>query len=190
MISYNLEDAREQLRDLKQNGLPDIFQINSNYARVFAFQGRDGCLIITDNNGNIMNLKDIKSLVSYLEHTIDNLDEDKIIKERIAQLEKEIENYSVPKSKGAVSKKKGFIYLIQGENGRYKIGCSANPKARLSQLKVSSCEDHTLIHTYKVNDMYLEEKKLHEMLKDSRVHSEWFELSEDEILCIKGMSNE
>jgi len=84
----------------------------------------------------------------------------------------------------------GYVYIIRGENFRYKIGCSKNPKQRLETLKLSSCENHILIHSYKTDNMYAEERRLHDMFNDYRCHSEWFDLPSQSIDYIMGLSDE
>jgi len=76
-------------------------------------------------------------------------------------------------------KNQGYVYLIKGEFGRYKIGASKNPIARLKQLRISSSQDHKLIATIREEDMYLTESDIHDIFEKYRVHSEWFELDED-----------
>ncbi len=71
----------------------------------------------------------------------------------------------------------GFVYLFKGENGKYKIGVSKDPKKRLTDLRRSSCENHTAIIAIEVEDPYKEERYLHKHFKNSRSHSEWFSLS-------------
>ena len=81
----------------------------------------------------------------------------------------------------------GYVYLLKGESDRYKIGCSKNPQKRVDILRLSSCENHTLIHSYKVENMYDEEKRLHEKFRERRCHSEWFTLSPLDVEYIMGI---
>ena len=74
-------------------------------------------------------------------------------------------------------RKTGEVYLILGENGRYKIGYSKNANDRVKTLRLSSCEDHTLIHTFRCNNPQIKEQELHELFSSKRNHSEWFSLS-------------
>ena len=83
----------------------------------------------------------------------------------------------------------GKIYLMKaiGYNGiipgcligRYKIGLSRNPEARLDQLLSSQpCCDIEIVHTVDVADMALVEGELHQTFKNSNVNliksQEWF----------------
>ena len=63
--------------------------------------------------------------------------------------------------------------------GRYKIGLSRNPEARLDQLlSAQPCCDIEIIHTVDVDDMAEVEGELHEIFKNSNVKlaksQEWF----------------
>lgn len=63
--------------------------------------------------------------------------------------------------------------------GRYKIGLSRNPEARLDQLLSSQpCCDIEIIHTVNVADMGEMESELHEIFRKSNVKlvksQEWF----------------
>lgn len=100
--------------------------------------------------------------------------------------------YSESKTQGDISTKvnSGFVYLLLGENGKYKIGKSKNPERRCKELSLSSCENHELIHKFKVKNPHLKEKELHLMFNEKRTHSEWFELSKADIEFIKGLSDE
>lgn len=77
----------------------------------------------------------------------------------------------------------GYHGLIPGcLIGRYKIGLSRNPEARLDQLHSNQppC-DLEIIHTIDVDDMALVEKDLHQVFKNSSVKlvksREYFDLN-------------
>ncbi|MBW4607409.1 MAG: GIY-YIG nuclease family protein [Hassallia sp. WJT32-NPBG1] len=66
--------------------------------------------------------------------------------------------------------------------GRYKIGLSRNPEARLDQLhSAQPCCDIEILHTVAVEDMEYLETKLHDIFKNSNVKlrrsREWFSLN-------------
>lgn len=84
----------------------------------------------------------------------------------------------------------GDVYLLQGENNRYKIGFSKDALSRIKSLKHSSCENHILIHKIRVKNPHLKEKELHLKYKDKRLHSEWFDLNVEDVEYIKGLKNE
>ena len=79
----------------------------------------------------------------------------------------------------------GYVYLVVGENGKYKIGVSKNPSKRISELKLNSCENHRFEFYQKVKSPYDVEAKLHDHFKQKRSHSEWFSLDKEDVLKIK-----
>jgi len=40
------------------------------------------------------------------------------------------------------------VYLIRGNDGKYKIGIAKNPKKRIKQLQTGNSDELTLIETY------------------------------------------
>lgn len=77
----------------------------------------------------------------------------------------------------------GYGGLIPGcLMGRYKIGLSRNPEARLDQLhSAQPCCDIEIIHTVDVDNMAEVERELHDIFKNSNVKliksREWFNLN-------------
>lgn len=69
------------------------------------------------------------------------------------------------------------LYLIRGNNGKYKIGIAKNPKKRLKQLQTGNPELLTIIETYQTNNASKIEKALHNRYSHLRKEGEWFELS-------------
>ncbi|MGI8500690.1 MAG: GIY-YIG nuclease family protein [Hassallia sp.] len=66
--------------------------------------------------------------------------------------------------------------------GRYKIGFSRNPEARLDQLlSAQPCCDIEIIHTVDVEDMAEVEGELHKIFKNSNIKliksQEWFDFN-------------
>lgn len=74
------------------------------------------------------------------------------------------------------------VYLLQSENGLYKIGVSKNPTKRVRQLQTGNGEKIRLVHTYSTNIPFLLEKTLKNLFDVDHVNGEWFKLSlEDEL---------
>jgi hypothetical protein len=84
----------------------------------------------------------------------------------------------------------GYVYLLLGENGKYKIGKSKNPENRCKQLCLSSCENHKLIYSFKCLSPHKQEQSLHEMFNEKKSHSEWFNLSKSDVEYIKELEDE
>jgi len=193
MRTIDKDHALEKIKELKSVGHKDIlcFHVEKRgvLPDIYAFDVHDGCVIVQDNFGNIMSKNEMKRLAEYLHYSSENLDEDSLIDDEIDELMAEIVKHDAPKKRTSVKKdKRGYIYIIKGENGRYKIGASKTPEKRCSSLSLASCEKHTLIHFFECEDMYKREKEIHEKYKDKRAHSEWFELSKDDISEIKGLT--
>lgn len=84
----------------------------------------------------------------------------------------------------------GFAYVIGDlQIGIYKIGCSRNPKNRLSQIgKLIGPLELELICTVSTDDKRRTERKLHARFSDKRKRGEWFLLNQDDIDWIKSMN--
>ena len=89
--------------------------------------------------------------------------------------------YKRPPEKG----KKGYVYVIDAQNGMYKIGLSKIPKIRLDMLSVSLPFDLKLALLIDCQDMDKVENDLHEFYKDKRQKGEWFQLTEKDLIDIR-----
>ena len=140
---------------------------------------------ISRNGGTIPDIEDIELLSQKIIDFLDKYNQTDIDNYN-KRLSHSIYNYysSSPKEK---KPHRGYVYLVKGENNRYKIGCSKNPKKRIESLRLSSCENHIFIHSYCVDDMYTEEQRLHHKFTDYRCHSEWFDLPSEAIDYIMGL---
>jgi hypothetical protein len=81
------------------------------------------------------------------------------------------------KSKPERVKRSGFVYLMQAENGEYKIGLSQNPPARALQLELNIGFRMTIIHAIPSDDMQIDERNLLNTYSDKCIHGEWFALT-------------
>lgn len=71
----------------------------------------------------------------------------------------------------------GFVYIAHAvETPRYKIGRTNNVDLRIESLNEQSCYPIKLIYYHQFDDCVAQEKRLHRLLKEYRVHGEWFEL--------------
>ena len=79
------------------------------------------------------------------------------------------------------------IYLIRGNNGKYKIGIAKNPQSRLKQLQTGSSTKIELISSYKSDKFYsIIENALHRTYNIYQTtDNEWFDLPINEILNFK-----
>lgn len=200
MQDYNytfqhIEDARDYIEKLQTAGRDNI-SLNKELTNLtnnrfgVAFCIEDGMLHLHSSSGFLMPIREIKKIVSFLEYTIENFDEKKSIENEIKDIKEWIEYKKKPIIKEEKKVKEGYVYLVIGENGRYKIGCSRDVEKRIQQLKTSSCENHELVYKFKCKNPYEKEQELHEKFNNKRVHSEWFELTKQDVQFIKGIKNE
>lgn len=78
----------------------------------------------------------------------------------------------------------GYVYLIAAiGTPRYKIGRSKNPAKRLEELNQQSCYPLRLLETCYFDDCEYHEKRIHKLLKQWRVHGEWFEIPSTYLKC-------
>jgi hypothetical protein len=75
-------------------------------------------------------------------------------------------------------------YVIEGDNGHYKIGKSYDPMARLLDLTVASQHELTLVHQIQTDHMRTLERLLHEKFKAQQVRGEWFKLSARDVFLL------
>lgn len=73
---------------------------------------------------------------------------------------------------------KSFIYVIEGEGGKHKIGISADPIRRLSELQTGSPVPLKLsfIATSATRDVIEVEAYTHNLLKNYNTSGEWFQV--------------
>ena len=78
------------------------------------------------------------------------------------------------------------VYLIRGNNGKYKIGISKNPKERIRALQTGNSEQLKIIETYESENAGTIEFALHAQYSHVKKTGEWFDLSiSDEVNFIK-----
>jgi len=72
------------------------------------------------------------------------------------------------------------VYLIRGNNGKYKIGIAKNPTQRIQQLQTGNSDKLQIIETYQSENASKIETALHNRYGHVRNHGEWFNLSIEE----------
>ncbi|MEW6208252.1 MAG: GIY-YIG nuclease family protein [Acidobacteriota bacterium] len=75
----------------------------------------------------------------------------------------------------------GYVYFVKSENGKVKIGKTANLEERVRTLKRQIPFALSLEHSFKTRDMKAVERMFHEKFAENRLEGEWFDLP-DEIL--------
>lgn len=90
--------------------------------------------------------------------------------------------------KGQTKDKSGYVYLMPGPEGSYKIGKSGNPKSRRETFGVKLPFDVEFVHLIQTSDMGALEKQLHrQFAAKRRGRSEFFMLSPEDVELIKSM---
>jgi len=90
-----------------------------------------------------------------------------------------IKNLKSSEFKGKTTK----VYVMIDKNtGYYKIGRSTNPNFREKTLQ---SEKPTIEMIFNKEAKHSDEKKLHDMFKESRIRGEWFDLNGSDLLKIK-----
>ena len=74
-------------------------------------------------------------------------------------------------------KSMGFVYLVKGHPGEYKIGRTNLIDRRLSELGATASIEQELIHEIKTDDPAGIESYWHRRFKEKRMKGEWFKLS-------------
>lgn len=74
---------------------------------------------------------------------------------------------------------KSQIYLIESNDGFYKIGVSKEPNKRLKTLQTGNLNKLIIKQTFESEFAYKIEKALHRSY--NRISGEWFELSKEEV---------
>lgn len=82
----------------------------------------------------------------------------------------------------------GYVYLLFGGDGRFKIGKSIDPAKRLAQFQIGSPDTvrfEVVIATGRMSEL---ESNLHAQFKDKRIRGEWFMLSDEDVNFIKSLA--
>jgi len=79
----------------------------------------------------------------------------------------------------------GFVYLVRGHRGEYKIGRTNLVDRRLSELGATAPIEQQLIHEIKTDDPAGVEAYWHARFADKRMRGEWFKLSAADVRAFK-----
>lgn len=75
----------------------------------------------------------------------------------------------------------GSVYLLQSENGYYKIGIAKNIESRLVGVRSRFPIRIDLVHSIKSRDYRQVENFLHRKFLDKRAEREWFKLDPGDV---------
>lgn len=71
----------------------------------------------------------------------------------------------------------GYVYVVETESGKVKIGVSTKPKHRIASLQTATYERLKNIHiSNKCFNYLMIEEKLHKFFNKNRLNGEWFDV--------------
>jgi len=79
----------------------------------------------------------------------------------------------------------GFVYLVKGHPGEYKIGRTTLVDRRLTQLGATASVEHELVHEIKTDDPSGVEAYWHRRFHEKRMRGEWFHLNPRDVGAFK-----
>ena len=79
----------------------------------------------------------------------------------------------------------GFVYLMGGRRGEYKLGHTSVVDRRLSELATGSSVDLEVVHEIKTDDPLGVEAYWHRRFSENRMKNEWFKLSSSDVRAFK-----
>lgn len=79
-----------------------------------------------------------------------------------------------PSDADALEIRAGFVYLIKGRRGEYKLGHTSVVDRRVSELATGSPVDLQVVHEIKTDDPLGVEAYWHRRFANSRIKNEWF----------------
>jgi hypothetical protein len=88
-------------------------------------------------------------------------------------------------SHAPVNPRSGYVYLLEAENGLYKIGRSKHPRFRIAELtKAIAPFEIKAIHTAWYPDCHQAERELHVAFSEQRRRGEWFALTPADVKAV------
>jgi len=81
--------------------------------------------------------------------------------------------------------RRGFVYLVKGHPGEYKIGRTNLVDRRLSELGVTASVEQELIHVIETDDAPGIEDYWHKRLESKHMRGEWFKLNAADVKAFK-----
>ena len=85
-----------------------------------------------------------------------------------------------PRIRNTTRQTQGGVYLVKAA-GRFKIGISSNPSARVASLATASPYPVETVHIEYTDDYQVRERRLHRQFAEFRTHLEWFEFPDEMI---------
>ena len=177
--------TEEEYKELLDSVCPEIlplFLINNIIIFSFAHLASETILLAPkDQGGFVIDKKKWEAYVKLGNFFFDVVSVEEIDLYNRREDSKYIEKRSCRK------KKSGFVYVILSNN-YYKIGQTKNLNTRLNELNRTCPDGIELITSVFSEDVKSLEESFHHRFSSKRVHSEWFELDDNDIAYIKSFS--
>lgn len=100
----------------------------------------------------------------------------------------DIESYNASRTQNTEPPIPGFVYLVSGRGGDYKIGRSGDVETRIYQLSNQWKTNIELICCFYSEDSAGDETTLHNHFSDKSLGQEWFALTDEDIEFVKSIS--
>jgi hypothetical protein len=124
----------------------------------------------------------------FIKNKLEQLLSQKNIKEEIEAINKEIEDKQKFKSlpvQQAVNKSSGYIYFLQDDHNRIKIGKTKKLSERIFNIGLNLPIKPQLFHSIKTDNITKLERHFHSKFKKYRLNGEWFALPYERLTKIR-----
>lgn len=150
-----------------------------------AFQ-RDGKLLVPVRYGGRILLPEdwfeIKRQIERFYLSVPSEEIERRNKERLRKQAKEEERQRTMPS--------GYVYILQAENGCYKIGRTNNMEKRIKAIRRDYPLNITVLHYFPCKDMISTETALHRRFADNRLQGDWFRLDASQAAWLVSLTEE
>jgi len=150
----------------------------------------DGTFVPADQGGEIIAKEKFTDLIDKANAFYSNYSSEDIETANRENKERREQRFQDAKSlKASHSKAKpGIVYLIrENQGGFFKIGKSTDFKRRKSSLNLHLPVGYEVIHTINTQDIDRLERELHARFASKRMQGEWFDLTEEDVVSVKGI---
>lgn len=127
-----------------------------------------------------------ETLYSYLYELEPWREKSRVIAETMDAIKAYLANYPIRKKEPRKTRE-GFVYLVRGPEGKYKIGRAVNVEDRIKAFGIKLPFDIHLEHVISSDDYRMAEEVLHERFAHRRTDGEWFNLTDEDIAEIKAI---
>ena len=84
----------------------------------------------------------------------------------------------------------GYVYILQADNGLYKIGKTKTPRIRIALIRTASPVSIEIYQVFKSTEYHKAERRLHSLFDHCRERGEWFRLGPNELETINAIQGD